>query len=264
MDLSNPMYAVACALLNSGYSVIPNVIKIVPHGGQVFEDMIVTCRASDGIQMDEEVFPVSVVNYPVTNHPPIINDLNDQIFYVGMRNNYRVTAVDPDIQDMGKLVFHATLDGLPSYSYGPWSQNIIEPCGPNAGVISFVPQFEATMNCTLTVQDPRGMFVVIEFLIMCVNQGTWFNHPPVVLADINTPITVRAGERWVDNRMEFVDPDGDKLYFSCNFGSVGNNGVYSFQTQFPGNYYVQITAYDIRGGFCTWEFIINVLPWWST
>jgi hypothetical protein len=259
----NPMYAIACALANQGYEVFPNCRRIVANLGQVFEDWVVTCRVSDGVVTDKEVFPVSVVNYPVTNNPPIINDVDDQVFYVGMTNYYRIVAIDPDLADMGRLTFNATLNGLPSYQYGPWSQNIIEPCGGMGGLIHFAPQSEGALDCIITVQDPRGMFAVANITIFCVNQGTWFNHPPIILGDLDSPQTIRAGERFIANEMSFVDPDGDKMYWSCNVGSVGNNGVYSFQTQYPGYYLVQITAYDIRGGAATTEFVIHVRPWWS-
>lgn len=259
-SLDNPMYALATALGNSGYEVFPQAIRIVPHLGQVFEDMIVTARVSDGIVTDKEVFPVSVVNYPVTNNPPIINDVDDQIFYVGMQNAYRIVAIDPDMQDMGALTYHATLNGLPNYQYGPWMNQIIGPC---TGLITFVPQFEGALDCIVTVQDPRGMAAVCEITIFCVNQGGWFNHPPIVLGDLDSPQTIRAGEMFIANEMQFQDPDGDKMYWSCNVGSVGNNGVYTFQTQFPGYYMVQITAYDIRGGAATTEFVLHVRPWWS-
>jgi hypothetical protein len=259
-ETSNPVYAIACALANSDYDVFPNAIRIVPHLGQVFEDMIVTCRCSDGVVTDKETFPVSVVNYPVTNQPPIINDVDDQIFYVGQPNAYQIVAVDPDPQDMGLLTFNATLNGLPSYQYGPWSQNIIHP---RAGVLYFSPQFEGALDCIITVEDPRGMFSVAEITIFCVNQGTWFNHPPIVLGDLDSPQTVRAGEMFIADEMDFQDPDGDRLYWSCNIGSVGDNGIYTFQTMFPGYYLVQITAYDIRGGAATTEFLLHVRPWWS-
>jgi hypothetical protein len=258
--IENPMYALATALLNSGYEVFPQALRIVPHLGQVFEDMVVTARVSDGVVTDKETFPVSVVNYPVTNNPPIINDVDDQIFYVGMQNGYRILALDPDLQDMGGLTYHATLNGLPSYQYGPWMNQIIGPC---TGVLSFAPQFEGALDCIVTVTDPRGMFAVCEITIFCVNQGTWFNHPPIILGDLDSPQTIRAGEKFVADEMAFEDPDGDKMYWSCNIGSVGNNGIYTFQTQFPGYYLVQITAYDIRGGAATTEFVIHVRPWWS-
>ena len=184
----------------------------------------------------------------------------DQIFYVGEGGQYRIVAIDPDPLDDGALTYKATLNGLPSYQYGPWMQNIIHP---TYGVISFVPQFEGALDCVITVSDPRGMFAVAEITIFCINRGTWFNHPPIVLGDLDSPQTIRAGEMFIADEMDFQDPDGDRLYWSCNIGSVGDNGVYTFQTMFPGYYLVQITAYDIRGGAATTEFLLHVRPWWS-
>jgi len=120
MDLSNPMYALACALLNSGYDVSPNARKIAPNLGLVFEDMIVTFRVSDGMATDKETFPVSVVNYPVTNNPPIFDDVADQVFEVGKTNYYQTVVHDPDLEDMiNGLTYYCTLNGLPSHLYGP-------------------------------------------------------------------------------------------------------------------------------------------------
>jgi hypothetical protein len=258
----NPMYVLGCALDNAGYKVFPNVVRLNPAFGQVFEDLIVTCRVSDGVATDKETFPVSIVNYPVTNYPPLLNDIDDQAFEVNKLNTYQLVAHDPDAIDMlgAGLTWSATLNGLPNYQVGPYQQQIINP---KTGLIAFTPLGEGALTCIVTVQDPRGMWAVGEFTIFCANPGTWFNHPPVVLGDLDSPQTIRAGQMFIANEMDFIDPDGDKLYYSTNIGAVGENGVYTFQTNFPGQYLVQVTAYDIRGGAVTTEFILHVMPWWS-
>lgn len=259
-DLANPMYALAVALGNSGYEYFPNAVKLMPSAGQVFEDMIVTCRVTDGISTDKETFPVSIVNYPVTNHPPLINDVYDRVFYVGEVGTYQIVATDPELQDMGNLTYYASLNGLSNYQYGPWMNQIIDP---STGLIAFKPVSEGALECIVTVEDPRGMFAVCQFTIFCTNAGTWFNHPPIVIDDLESPQTIRAGQLFVADEIKFLDPDGEKLYHSCNIGSVGENGIWTFQTMFPGYYLVQITAYDIRGGFATTEFVLHVFPWWA-
>ncbi len=266
MNLTNPMYALACALLNSGYEVFPNARRIVPHLGQVFEDMIVTCQVSDGMATDKETFPISVVNYPVTNNPPIIMNVEDQTFEVGKTNYYQILAYDPDLEDMLEgLSYNATLHGESTYyQFGPWwpPPNRL----PN-GLITLKPFCEGTIDCIVTVTDPRGMNAMCQFTIFCkiIDEypGNWFNHPPVILGELDSPQTIRAGEKFIASEMDFFDPDGDKMYWSCNVGSVGNNGVYTFQSIYPGNYQVQIIAYDIRGGATSTEFVIHVKPWWS-
>jgi hypothetical protein len=95
------------------------------------------------------------------------------------------------------------------------------------------------------------------------HSGTWFNHPPIVTREIDSPKVIRAGAEFNTGELHIVDPDGEPLYYSCNIGTVGTNGVYSFSSNFPGVYLVHITAYDIRGGAVTVEFVLNVLPWWS-
>jgi len=90
--------------------------------------------------------------------------------------------------------------------------------------------------------------------------------------------------------IEFIDPDGDEIYYSCNIGSITkmtddfgitagskpgqttNNdiygryvsgAIYNFTTNFPGVYYIEIIAHDIRGGFCVVNFILDIQPWWT-
>ena len=57
---------------------------------------------------DKETFPISVVNYPVTNNPPIIENVKDQVFEVGVTNYYRIVAIDPDLEDMDGLARRST------------------------------------------------------------------------------------------------------------------------------------------------------------
>jgi len=266
MDLTNPMYALACALLNSGYEVFPNTVKIAPALGQVFEDMIVSCRVSDGVATDKEIFPISVVNYPVTNNPPIIiTDVEDQSFEVGKTNYYQIVAYDPDLEDMLEgLMYTATLHGESAfYQFWPWWPPHNRQYGLRNGLITLLPVYEGSIDCIVTVRDRRGMFAMCEFSIFCQDPGKWRNHPPIILGYPDSPQTIRAGEMFIASEMVFLDPDGDKMYWSCNVGSVGNNGVYTFQSIYPGYYLVQITAYDIRGGAATTEFVIQVRPWWS-
>ncbi|MEW5801553.1 MAG: hypothetical protein AB1847_05535 [bacterium] len=275
------------ALLNSGFSYLPNVV-VLRMQEQVLEDLIVTCEVTDGRLSDIETFPVSVVNYPVTNHPPRIEQLSDQCFEVGkipsqrdrimggftlpgqtvqisqampdqaITNVYTVTATDPDPGDI--LIYSITLNGLPSYQYGPWMENIIDPY---RGVISFNPQFEGVFQCVVTVRDSRGLSAMGSFNIFCINSGSWLNHPPIILETIQSPQQCRAGELFTLSELRMFDPDGQKLFYSCNIGAVSDNGVFTFQTQFPGQYSVQITGYDSLGGYVIQSFVLDVTPWWS-
>jgi hypothetical protein len=261
----NPMYVLAKALQDAEYTYWPGVMILLPSQGQVLEDYIVTCRVSDhpmyGLT-DEETFPVSVVNYDVTNHPPLIEQLEDQFFSVGETSVYQITATDPDLQygDMMGLSYRATLNGLASYSYGPWSEPIINQ---NTGTISLTPQFEGALTCVVTVTDPRGMSAVGHFTIFCVYPGGFYNHAPAVLKIIQSPQVVKAGQLFILKELNIKDPDGQPLYYSCNIGAVGSNGIYTFQSEFPGEYLVQITAYDMLGGAVTQQFMLEVLPWWA-
>lgn len=256
----NPMKLLAKALADSGYTYWPTVNILTPALGQVQEDLIVTCRITDGLGFDMETFPVSVVNYDVTNHPPLIEQLEDQIFEVNTMGIYQVTATDPDMQDMMGLTYTASLNGSQNYQYGPWQEAIIGPC---TGTIALTPRFEGAMTCVVTVKDPRGAYAVGSFTIFASSPGTWFNHPPVVTSIIESPQSVTAGKTFLISDLKIIDPDNQPLYYSTNIGAVGANGVYTFQSNFSGTYNVQITAYDPMGGAVTQQFVLTVMPWWS-
>lgn len=263
------------ALLNAGYRFWPNV-AVLEFQPQVLEDLIVTVEVSNGLSRDIETFPVSVVNYPVDNFPPIMEDLDNQIAYVGETFYYPITANDPDTciytgtgthpkADQFGLTWSATIADLPAYMYGPWAESLINP---RSGEIMFTPQFEGVYAIVVRVDDPRGFFTVNQFEVYCVNPGTWLNHPPVVLGDWDHPQVCRAGELFVlDSEIDVTDPDGDRVYLSCNIGSIGTdsngNVIWSFQTQFPGFYVVEIFALDGRGGFTTFTIDLEVRPWWA-
>ena len=287
--------ALEAALWNSGISQWPNVAAL-NYTPQYFEDLIVTIEVTNGVHSDIRTIPISVVNYPVENYPPVLQlDIDDQIFYVGETGVYLINFIDPDCfifsqaynlngqtpatthvpantpgmtprDDMSQMVWNMTINGLPSYQYGPWINSIINPC---SGIISWVPQFEGAYNAIVTCSDNRGGVAFGEVTIFCVNSGTWLNHPPIVLGGPTQPVTMVAGQEFILHTPNFSveDPDGDALYASCNIGSCGRASdgsfIWTFQSNFPGSYMVEIVFYDIRGGYAVMEFFVDVKPWWS-
>jgi len=287
--------ALEAAMWNSGISVWPNVAALnwTP---QYFEDLIVTIEVTNGVHSDVRTFPMSVVNYPVENYAPVLQlDIDDQIFYVGELGAYIMTFIDPDCfifsqaynlngqtpatthvpwntpgmaprDDMSSLVWTMTLNGLPSYQYGPWINSIIGQC---TGIISWVPQFEGAYDAVVTCSDNRGGVAFGEITIFCVNRGTWLNHPPIILGGPTQPVTMVAGQEFILHTPNFAveDPDGDEIYASCNIGTCGRTPsgdfMWKFQSNFPGSYMVEIVFYDIRGGYAVMEFFVDVKPWWS-
>jgi hypothetical protein len=282
-----PCYLLEGALWNAGFTLWPGIAKL-DFTPQVFEDIILTLEVTNGRHSDYETFPISVVNYPVENYPPYIEDVDDQIFYVGEQNAYVVGAIDPDCfifdmsqqpatthrpayfgefrTDMDSIFWQFTLNGLPSYQYGPWMESMINT---SSGIVSFVPKFEGAYDAVMVATDNRGASSVAEFTIFCVQRGTWLNHPPIVLGDWDHPQVVKAGEELILTTTEWsvVDPDGDELYYSCNIGSCGTladgSFVWTFQTNFPGFYTAEIVVYDIRGGYAIVTVDVEVKPWWS-
>jgi hypothetical protein len=288
---SYPPAAVATlgsALYNIGLSVWP-MVAYMDYVPQVFEDLIISLEVTNGVHSDMRTFPISVVNYPVENYPPVLQlDIDDQIFYVGgdpADNAYLINFIDPDCfifslaqqpstthtifparDDMSALYWQASLNGLPSYQFGPWMNSIIDPC---TGIISFQPQFEGAYDLVVTCTDNRGASAVGEVTIFAVQCGTWLNHPPIILGGPTQPVVLRAGEEFTLHAPNFdvEDPDGDEIYASCNIGSCGRDVhgdfIWTFQTNFPGSYAVEIVFYDIRGGYAIMEFFVDVKPWWS-
>jgi len=262
------------ALKNAGYRYWPRV-AVLEFCPQILEDLIVTVEVSDGRAYDIETFPVSVVNYPVENYPPCMEDVDDRIAYVGELFEYPLSAMDPDSciyspthprLDQFNLIWNMKIASLPSYRFGPWQEQLINR---HTGLIQFVPQFEGVYPVLVSVQDDRGLFSVGRFILHCVNRGTWLNHAPVVLGDWDHPQVCRAGELFTLSEpcLEVEDPDGDKLYYTCDIGCIGINArghaIWTFQTQFPGFYASNIVAMDSHGAFTVFTIHLEVRPWWS-
>jgi len=281
------------ALYNAGFVFWPGIayIDFTPY---VFEDLILTLEVSNGRTSDFETFPINVVNYPVENYPPYIEDVDNPMFTVGKTSFYAMSVVDPDCMifsmadpmstgtlpatshmpanygpfrtDMSDITWQITSNGLPSYQYGPWIQSLINP---KTGVISFNPQFEGHYHALVTATDAMGAYSAVMLMIIAHTSGTWLNHPPMIMMDWDNPQIVNAGEELILTTPEIriMDPDGDEVYYSCNIGSCGkrSNGdfIWTFTTNFPGFYNVQIIAYDIRGGYAIIHIAVEVKPWWS-
>jgi len=268
--------SVQVALAAAGYQSWPNIAVLsVPAGyNQVAENIVITIVASNGLAEDVEALTLITTNYPVTNYPPVIEDVDDQIFYIGMGpQQYQLNATDADsftfssavqfADDLAQHTWSAVLNGLPTYAYGPWTESLINR---QTGLVSFTPEFEGNYEMVVEVTDQDGAVAGAGFVIYCVNQGTWLNHPPVMLGDWDHPMIGTAGETMTLIFDGIVDPDGEGLYYSCNIGSIGvRNGVpvWEFQTSYPGNYMVEIVAYDTRGGYLVIPQEVIISPWWS-
>ncbi|MEW6379118.1 MAG: hypothetical protein AB1611_05880 [bacterium] len=268
-------------LLKLGFRTWPQIARIY-FTPQVLEDLFITVRVQDSNgRTDLETFALSVVNYPVTNHPPKMENLDEQGVEVGQVWRYQMVATDQDwfdpgngsfIADQLNLTWKATIDGLPAFQYGPWSESIINPM---TGELTFTPPFEGVFHIVVQVTDSRGLVAIGDIDMLATSPGTWLNHRPYIMGDFNdaAPLVIKAGQLFIlgPPMLDFHDPDGDTLEYSCNIGSIVVNkdddgfprAFWTFQTNFPGFYWVQITAFDQRGGWTTSEFPIDVQPWWS-
>jgi hypothetical protein len=263
---------VAEALYYGGYNAWPTVALLNIPSQQTLENIVITVVASNGLSEDVESFMLETVNYPVTNHPPVIEDVDDQIFYIGQgEQEYQLNATDADsftfssavqfANDIENLTFTAYLDGYPSYSYGPYTNALIDQ---KSGLIKFEPMFEGAYEMLVTVRDPKGAEAYASFVVYCVNPNTWLNHPPVMLGDWDHPMIGVQGQELKLDFSGIVDPDGEPLYFSCNIGAIGYVGgepTWSFKTNFPGTYMVEIVAYDTSGGYLVIPQEVIITTW---
>lgn len=269
---------VAQSLALAGYTTWPAVAKIVIPPEQIMENLILTVVASNGMAEDVEALSIITTNYPVTNYPPVIEDVDDQIFYVGCSGNsaYQLNATDADsftinaagqlAGDMDQLIWAASINGLPSYMYGPWTESIIDQ---KTGLVSFCPEFEGAYELVASVRDQDGAEAAAAFVVHCINSQTWLNHPPIMLGDWDHPMLGYAGVPLTLDFSGIVDPDGGELFFSCNIGTIGvrpgheGHVVWEFQTMYPGTYMVEIVAYDTQGGYIVIPQEVIISPWWS-
>ncbi|MEW6382029.1 MAG: hypothetical protein AB1611_20835 [bacterium] len=267
-------------LLDLGFTTWPHIacLNFTP---QVLENLVITVQVHDAHgRTDVETFPLSVVNYPVSNHPPKLEILHEQMATVGEPYRYQLVATDQDwlnpdgswAGDQLNLTWKATIDEWPAYQYGPWAESLINPA---TGEIAFTPEFEGMHRLLVQVTDARGLMACGYFEILATTPGSWLNHSPRILRDFNdtAPLVIRAGQLFIlgPPMLDFRDPDNEELYYSCNIGSMvidtderGRQKAYwTFQTNFPGLYRVEITAFDQRGGLATSRFLVDVQPWWS-
>jgi hypothetical protein len=238
-----------------------------------------------------------VVNYPITNHPPYFEEIENDVYVLGTNDGYfrkEFICYDKDAEDVpgtvdlaGNISYSALIDGFSGYQYGPWREPIVPvPCKP---VIEFSPKFEGVHTIQVIARDSRGLSAITQFNLIVVNAGTWLNHPPILCEDIDSPQIAIAGKTFV-LPVEFFDPDGDFIYYSCNIGSITemkegfgitqdseigqttgaekygryvSGALYTMTTHWPGRYLIEIIAYDIRGGYAIQEFILDVQPWWT-
>ncbi|MGA1796000.1 MAG: hypothetical protein ACMUIL_09090 [bacterium] len=282
-------HALESALWNAGMEEWPHIASF-DYAPQYFEDLLVAVEVINKNKVEKLVFPVSVVNYPVENYPPEVQArIFPRVFDVGEETECIILSVDPDCfifslahlqgrtpatthlpmlpgnrirDDQDNLYYEIFIEGLHAYRYGPWIECDADPF---SGVARLTPKFEGNLRVITICRDHFGAFDQADRTIICVNPGTWYNHPPVITA-LPNPRIIRAGEEVVFNaRAE--DPDGDEVYVTCNIGSVGkvSNGdtVWTFQTNFPGTYLVEILFFDIRGGYASTTTNIQVIPWWS-
>ncbi|MGA1791737.1 MAG: hypothetical protein ACMUIM_09635 [bacterium] len=286
-------FALESALWNVGLRLWPNIIYM-DYEPQYFEDLIVTLQVTNGHNSDVRTFPISVVNYPVENYPPVVLlHTTNRITYVGEEDEYALRFSDPDCfifslaqfrggipatthlpmlpgnqirTDQDGLTYRMTLNGLASYQYGPWMQSMINP---DNGLITITPQFEGAFETIITCTDDRGTSAFGDFTYYTFNPGSWLNHPPINFGNPTRPLVARAGEEIIINYpdLKVMDPDGDEIFAAANMGAVGRTAdggfMWSFQTNFPGTYKVEIIFYDIRGGYNIRPMTVVVKPWWS-
>jgi hypothetical protein len=171
--------------------------------------------------------------------------------------------------DQEQLIYQMTINGLPNYQYGPWIEDIMDP---KSGLGGFIPKAEGIVRSVIIATDQFGYTGSGSRTIYFVNPGTWLNHPPVITKAPSKPQVAKAGEEIVVTDIKLEEPDGDQVYASCNIGSIGviaggsytgKDFIWTFKTNFPGIYNVEIIFYDFRGAYDIMKIMLYVVPWWS-
>ena len=90
---------------------------------------------------------------------------------------------------MERLHWQIIINGLPSYQYGPWIEQIIDPC---SGLITWTPKFEGAYKTIVTCSDNRGGTGIGAITIFVFNSFTCFNHPPFILFCPTQPVVIKS------------------------------------------------------------------------
>ena len=263
------------ALYYAGYDRWPTMVTLRNPPEQILEQMIMTVTVSNGTSEDNSTFALLTGVIPVTNYPPIIEDVDNQVFYVGQgEQTYQLSVTDADSltlnsanqfeDDMEDIIYEAYINGLPAVMYGPWTESIINQ---RTGLITMNPQFEGVFGVDVIARDPKGAEVATNFLVFWVNPGSWLNHIPIMTGHFEEPIIAHAGEEITLSLGGIIeDPDIEPVYYVCNLGAVGRiNGipVWTFQTNYPGTYPLEIIAHDSNGGYHVFAQNVIIQPAWA-
>lgn len=286
-------YILESAMWNAGFTKWPN-IAFMDYTPQVVENLIVTVEVTNGIASDVETFPIYVVNYPIENYSPVVQRLIcARLFPVGKEHECLILFADPDSfifslsqfegrtpatshlpallgneirDDQDNLIYSISVNGLPSYQYGPWSERMIDPF---SGLTTLTPKFEGTLFTIITCTDNFNGISVGSRPIYTVNEGTFLNHAPLIVGAPKSPQITKAGQEFFLSfpRITAIDPDGEPVYVSCNIGSIGKTidgrVIWTIHTSFSGLYNVELIFYDAQGAYRKLQFLVDVVPWWS-
>ena len=125
-----------------------------------------------------------------------------------------------------------------------------------------------TICCTISDNYGGEDYSCIKIPIIRSN----LNPPFIEISNYSFgPFTVKAGEEFILTEPELmvINPEKMHLFYSCNIGTISEIDedvlLYSFQTSnFGFGYYlIQINAFGLEGSL-TVEFMLHVLPWWSS
>jgi len=230
------------ALWNAGIQVWPNIAYMDYTPQDDDEDLIISLEVTNGIESDSRNFTICVVDYPIFNYSPVAQlDIEDPTFYVGMTNEYFVNFVDPDCfifsmstppaathkpgipissnfrTDMEGMIWENTINGFPSYQYGPpWP---IVP--PFYGLISWRPLSEGDEDVTVMCTDARGGVGFGAFTIHCISDTDEDGIYPDTdnCPDVHNPDQMDTdGDGIGDARdrcslfFNLIDPNGNIIY----------------------------------------------------
>lgn len=183
--------------------------------------------------------------------PPVIEEITSPQYCENFREfSYQIKIIEPYPNEL--LLYTASVSGDGTPNCPLYQGDIIDPI---TGKISLTP------NCTC-----QPLTITIEatnqqsYCKSSCSFDLYVNPLEVYLSTPSSPFITPTGEKFILSDLPIEVP----AFYSCNAGNIHTDGVYTFQSSFPGSYLVEITCWlPFCGETQKIFFYLDVKPNWS-